>query len=67
MYTRMALLGSPVIFQTAAKKRLGDEAQVLIAAAKYKANSVELPQGYPKFAASVLQTATGDLARNAVR
>ena len=67
MYDAMAKLGSPLIFQTAARKRIGDPAQTLAAAVKYGANSVELPQGYPRWPAAVLQTAAAGLAKNPAR
>ncbi len=64
MYEAMAKLGSPLIFQTAARKRIGDPEQTLTAAVNYGANSVELPQGYPRWPMDQLQTAAAGLAKN---
>ena len=41
-------------------------AQTLEAAVKYGANSVELPQGYPRWPMSDLQSAASGLAKNPV-
>ncbi len=67
MYHQMQTLGTPLIFQTAAKSRLGDSKQVLEAAVGLGANSVELPKGYPRFDASVLAAAARGLAANPAR
>jgi hypothetical protein len=67
MYQAMSRLGSPLIFQTAARKRIGDPEQTLTAAVHYGANSVELPQGYPRWPMDQLQTAAAGLAQNPVR
>jgi hypothetical protein len=48
LYQAMHAAGGTVVFQTAAKQRLGDPLQVLDAALTYGAHSVELPQGYPQ-------------------
>ncbi len=64
MYEAMSKLGTPLIFQTAARKRIGDPEQTLTAAVKYGANSVELPQGYPRWPMDQLQTAATGLAKN---
>jgi hypothetical protein len=64
MYGTMTSLGPPIILQTAANKRIGDEEQVLQAAVKIGANSVELPAGYQKWPESMLQTAAQGLAGN---
>ncbi len=67
MYDKMAELGSPLVFQTAARKRIGDPAQTLDAAVKYGANSVELPQGYARWDPALLQSSAEGLARNPAR
>jgi len=64
LYRAMTALGPPIILQTAAQKRLGDEQQVLAAAVKIGANSVELPAGYQKWPTSVLTVAARELQDN---
>ena len=64
MYAAMTALGPPIILQTAANKRIGDEEQVLQEAVKIGANSVELPAGYQKWPTSMLQTAAQGLEAN---
>ena len=64
MYAAMTKLGPPIILQTAARKRLGDEERVLAAAVKVGANSVELPQGYPSWPLSLLTATAEALDRN---
>lgn len=64
MYAAMTKLGPPIILQTAARKRLGDEERVLLAAVKVGANSVELPQGYPSWPGSLLASTAQALDRN---
>jgi hypothetical protein len=48
LYQAMHTAGGTIVFQTAAKQRLGDPVQTLDAALTYGAHSVELPQGYPQ-------------------
>jgi hypothetical protein len=64
MYAAMTRLGPPIVLQTAARKRLGDEERVLQAAVKVGANSVELPQGYPSWPESLLTATEQALDRN---
>jgi hypothetical protein len=52
----MTALGPPIILQTAAGKRIGNPEQVLAAAVKVGANSIELPAGYPRWPMPLLET-----------
>jgi hypothetical protein len=67
LYQAISALGSPVIFQTAAASRLGNEQQVLAAAVALHANSVELPQGYPAWPLTLLDTTSRGLVANPAR
>jgi hypothetical protein len=64
LYASMTKLGPPIILQTAARKRLGDPARVLAAAVGVRANSVELPAGYPSWGASLLTATAQALLKN---
>lgn len=64
MYAAMVELGTPVVFQTAAKSRIGNPQQTLEAAVTMKANSIELPQGYPSWSRGILTAAAAGLAAN---
>lgn len=56
MYAHMTLLGPPVILQTARSSVIGTVADVLTAAVKIGATSVELPNGYAKWPLPMLQS-----------
>jgi hypothetical protein len=64
LYAAMTALGPPIMLQTAAQKRLGDEQQVVEAAVRIGANSVELPAGYPRWPITLLESASKALAAN---
>jgi hypothetical protein len=55
MYAAMTALGPPIILQTAANKRIGNPDQVLAAAVRVGADSIELPAGYPRWPMSLLE------------
>ncbi len=64
MYAAMTALGPPIMLQTAALKRIGDPQQVLTEAVRIRANSVELPAGYPRWPMSLLQEISAQLQAN---
>jgi hypothetical protein len=64
MYQRMADLGAPVTFQTAARGRIGDWTVALAAAVRYGARSVELPKGYTRWDQAQLASFGAQLEAN---
>jgi hypothetical protein len=48
LYAAFKSAGSPIVFQTAARSRLGDPQQTVQGGVSYGAGSIELPQGYPQ-------------------
>lgn len=64
IYNKMTALGPPIILQTAKASAIGTISDVLAAAVKIGANSVELPNGYAKWPLSELQTTMSGLLAN---
>lgn len=64
LYQRMRQLGPAITLQTATGGRIGDPAGVLDAAVNIGANAVELPNGYPGWSLSLLQSVGQELAAN---